>query len=249
MAVDYGDEMVGYREERLRISIAYSFVLIELFIVLSFSTYLEMKYPGWSQSAVWATAILTGAAFLLSIMIRGMVQARTLSLQGVSSTQFVLLPSGGVVLGGRKPPDSKTDLWVGLSGLLMHGVLAVGAISLASLWYASPARIPPNPQAVGVVWFGYFNLLLGFLNLFPGAPFDGGRILHAAIGSMTRDALWADQVTGRIGRFLALLVLVAAILCLSIGLIVYGICLLLVAGGLFEFWIRTSMTSTWRTSL
>lgn len=229
-------------------TVTYSFVLTVLFIVLWFSTYLETIYPGWSQGVVWLTALLTGTAFLLSLMIHGLVQARVLRLQGKNAAQFVLLPSGSVVLGSGEPPDSKIDLWVGLSGLLVHGTFAVGAMSLASYWYASPARIPPTPQAVGLVWFGYFNLLLGFLNLLPGAPFDGGRILHAAVWRRTREDLWTEQVIAKIGHLLALLILIAAIIWLSIGRIVYGICLLLVAGGLVEFWLRANVTSILRTS-
>ena len=51
------------------------------------------------------------------------------------------------------------------------------------------------------------NLLVGVLNLVPGLPLDGGRVLKAAVWGVTGDQHRGSIVAGWTGRVVAGLVL------------------------------------------
>ena len=226
------------------VTIAYSCVLMVLFVVLCSATYFEVSYPGWSPAVVWVTAVLIGIMAFFTVMVHGVVQSLVMRLRGLTPTHVLLLPSGAVVSGKPELADSKTDIWVGLLGPLVHGGVGIGSMALASVWYTSPARIPPSPEATWIVWFGYFNLVLGALNLIPGVPLDGGLVLRAAIRWMTDDALMPERIAKRTGHVVAFLILTAGIVWSLVGQIVWGIGLMLIACGLIEsYWSRTNAAS------
>ena len=62
-------------------------------------------------------------------------------------------------------------------------------------------------------WLGLINVLLALFNMLPGAPLDGGRIVHAAVWWRTGDKYRATRIASKAG-----MVLGAGMLVVGLGL-------------------------------
>lgn len=56
------------------------------------------------------------------------------------------------------------------------------------------------------------NIALAIINLLPGYPFDGGRVLRAVVWRATGNAVRAARIAARAGQFIALFFIVSGIL-------------------------------------
>lgn len=108
---------------------------------------------------------------------------------------IMLLTHMPFVFGGAKPvpvdPRNFSDPrrgmgWVALAGPITNFVLAgVSALLLRLFWEADLGEL--LPAAVGevvilwLIWSAVINISLGFFNLFPVPPLDGGRIVTALL--------------------------------------------------------------------
>jgi CBS domain-containing protein len=94
--------------------------------------------------------------------------------------------------------------------IAMAGPLA--SFVLAGLFYAFTLPFQPNSMiAVICLYMAQINGLLGGLNLVPGMPLDGGRILRAIAWAATKDPHRAMRMASRSGQFLAYLLILAGI--------------------------------------
>jgi CBS domain-containing protein len=62
-----------------------------------------------------------------------------------------------------------------------------------------------------VGWLGFINITLGFFNLIPGFPMDGGRILHALLWKVRGDRSVATRNAAGIGRLFGYLLIAGGI--------------------------------------
>jgi Zn-dependent protease len=120
---------------------------------------------------------------------------------------------GGVTdLPGRLPDP--TSAWriaaAGPAVTLLVGAVFYGVASLADARGATLI-------GMGATWLAYSNLAIGALNLLPGAPFDGGHVLSAALWRWSGDHDRAEHLTARTGQGLGLILLGAAIVQVAIG--------------------------------
>ncbi len=108
-------------------------------------------------------------------------------------------------LGGMTEIDSagqtpRQEFWIAVVGPLTS--LAVGA-SAFGVW----TLLPDGLVKVVVGGLAGSNLLMGVLNLVPGLPLDGGRVLKAAVWGASGDATLGTLVAGWGGRIAAVAVL------------------------------------------
>ncbi len=95
--------------------------------------------------------------------------------------------------------------------LVLGGIL----LGIASMLTGLPAAV--------VGWAGLINIVLAIFNLIPGAPLDGGRLLHAWLWKRHGDKARATATAGKAGRWV------------GSGLMVLGVFELFV-GGLGGLW-------------
>lgn len=104
-------------------------------------------------------------------------------------------------LGGATEIDGEArrpsqEFWIAVVGPVTS--LAVGGAALA-LWFVTPEGL----LLLMVEGLAGTNLLIGLLNLVPGLPLDGGRVLKAGVWAISGTAHTGSLVAGWSGRVLA----------------------------------------------
>ncbi|WGL50777.1 site-2 protease family protein [Nocardioides sp. BP30] len=175
-----------------------SWFLIAGLIVVIISPVIEDVQPGLG-------ALKYLAGFVFAVMLYGAVLVHE-AAHAVVATRLGY-PVGPITihfLGGatqveeesRRPRDEFLIAVVGpLASLLIAGV---GAL----LWWAGPDGL----LLFAVQFLAGANLFVGVLNLVPGLPLDGGRVMRAAVWGATRSMHRGTLVAGWIGRVVAVCV-------------------------------------------
>lgn len=148
---------------------------------------------------------------------------------GLKIFDITFWPLGGMARMSEMPETPRVEIWIALAGPLVNFVLALLTAPLLA-WAAFASN-----EVGAAAWlttlthlslsFLWFNLALGTFNLLPAFPMDGGRILRAFLGR-TRDWVRATELAVKVGRVLAVLMILA-------GVLVSGNAMMLPLVGLF----------------
>jgi Zn-dependent protease len=112
----------------------------------------------------------------------------------VSSITLHFLGGATQIEGEARTP--KQEFLIAVVGPLTS--LAVGAAALG-LWFVTPDGL----LLMAVEGLAGANLIVGFLNLVPGLPLDGGRVLKAGVWRLTGDRLRGTIAAAWVGRLVA----------------------------------------------
>ena len=171
-----------------------SWFLVAALIAVVIAPRAEEVQPGlgvWKYVAGLAFAVV----LYLSVLLHEASHAYMARHYGFPVSSITLHFLGGVTAIEAEAKKPRQEFWIAVVGPLTS--LAVGVAALG-LWFVVPEGL--LRMAVGGLAFG--NLLVGALNLVPGLPLDGGRVLKAAVwqltGSMHRGtvvAAWGGRAT------------------------------------------------------
>jgi Zn-dependent protease len=112
----------------------------------------------------------------------------------VSSITLHFLGGATAIEGEARTP--RQELMIAVVGPLTS--LAVGAAAFG-LWFVTPDGL----LLMAVEGLAGANLIVGVLNLVPGLPLDGGRVLKSAVWGVTGDPLKGTVVAAWTGRMTA----------------------------------------------
>ncbi len=172
-----------------------------------------------SGPAVVATVGWLAAVFgcvLLHELAHSLV-ART---RGIGVRDIELLPIGGVSQLERLPDNPRDEFAIAIVGPLTSIGLAIVAAGVATVLHIGVW--PPDLIGGGfVARFLWFNLLVGFFNLLPAFPLDGGRVLRALL-ERHMDLGRATRISARLGRWLAIVMILIGLYS-NIWLVVIGV--------------------------
>jgi Zn-dependent protease/CBS domain-containing protein len=163
---------------------------------------------------------------------------------GLPAKTVVLLPIGGVTLLDETrqqslptPETWKQEITVALAGPLANLVVAGVAATVILQWMPS-AQVGAHPYLYSLNLprsFVWCNIGLALLNLLPGYPLDGGRVLRA-IFSRRMDPIRATRRAVSIGQTMATVLMISGMLQYMEGgspsstwLTMIGFCLFLAA--------------------
>lgn len=135
---------------------------------------------------------LISASVLLHELGHALV-ARHLTVPVQSITLFAF---GGVAEAAGEAPNPGADFAIALAGPAANLLIAAGG---GLLWLGSASGGPRIPGLIAA-HLAVANLILALLNLLPGYPMDGGRVLRAVLWFLGDDRLPATRVTAQIGR-------------------------------------------------
>jgi len=173
---------------------------------------------GWRYVVGIAFAVALYVAVLLHEVSHA-VMARRFGFTVRSITLHFLGGATAIEGEARRPRE---EFWIAVVGPITS--LGVGAAALG-LWFVTPAGL----LLLVIEGLAVANLMIGVLNLVPGLPLDGGRVLKAGVWALTGRAHTGTKVAAWAGRGAAVLVALWALWASRDGDLVNPLVLLVVA--------------------
>lgn len=173
-----------------------SWFLVAALIAFLVSPRVEQVQPGlgsWKYVAGLVFAVLLYLAVLLHEASHAVVAKR----YGYRVTSITLHFLGGMTAIEGETRKARQEFWIAVVGPLTSIAIGVAAVGL---WFVTPEGL----VRAGVEGLAAANLFIGVLNLLPGLPFDGGRVLRSTVWGLTGDPHTGSVVAAWGGRFIAL---------------------------------------------
>lgn len=161
--------------------------------------------PGMSDGAYLVAGFVAGAALLGSIFVHEASHAVVAQRHGVEVSSITLWFLGGVAHLEDEAPNPRAEAQIAGAGPASSVVIAVVFLSLG--WVVVVADVAPLLSAT-LIWVGGLNAILAIFNLLPGAPLDGGRLLHAWLWKRSGDRTRATAGASKAGRAVGILLAV-----------------------------------------
>ncbi|PKH40510.1 Zn-dependent protease (includes SpoIVFB) [Nocardioides alpinus] len=177
-----------------------SWIIVAALISVGFAPRIEIEQPGlgvWKYVAGFVFAVV----LYLSVLLHEASHAIVAQRLGYGVTSITLHFLGGMteIDGASRRP--RHEFWIAVVGPLTS--IAVGAVALGASFL-----IPDGLVQVAIEALAAANLVIGVLNLVPGLPLDGGRVLKALVWGASGNQHRATLVAGWGGRLAALALLV-----------------------------------------
>jgi Zn-dependent protease len=176
-----------------------SWFLVAAMISFAIAPRIEQAEPGlgfWKYVAGLVFAVV----LYLSVLLHEASHAVSAKRLGYGVTSITLHFLGGMTEIDGTSRRPRHEFVVAVVGPLTS--IAVGLAALG-LWFVTPDGL----LRVAVEGLAGANLLIGVLNLVPGLPLDGGRVLKALVWGASGDQHRATIVAGWGGRIAALALL------------------------------------------
>lgn len=176
-----------------------SWLLVAALIAVLLAPQVERVQPGLGAGS-YVAGLAFAVLLYLSVLLHEMSHALMAKRYGLPVRSITLHFLGGVTEIEGEPDTPRREFGVSVVGPLTS--IAVGLACLVLLLVT-----PDGLLRLAVGGLAFANLLVGVLNLVPGLPLDGGRVLRAAVWKATGDPHRGTIVAGWGGRVVALLVL------------------------------------------
>jgi Zn-dependent protease len=176
-----------------------SWLLIALLLALLVAPRVEQVQPGlgpWKYVAGVVFAVL----LYLTVLLHEASHALMAQRYGLPVRSITLHFLGGVTEIEGEPDSPRREFGVSVVGPLTS--VSVGLVFLALHQVVSGGLVGAAIESLYVA-----NLIIGVINLVPGLPLDGGRVLRAAVWQVSGNPHQGTIVAGWGGRICAVLVL------------------------------------------
>lgn len=192
----------------INIHIDWSWIFIFLLVTWNLaSAVFPSLHPDWDVTTNIFLGIAAALLFFLSILLHELAHSLVAKARGLPVRRITLFFFGGVSNIEREPPSPKTEFLMAVVGPLTSILLGIGFILLGrqnipaiNTGLTDPMQLLRglDPLSTMLLWLGPINILIGFFNLIPGFPLDGGRILRsilwASMDDFRRATRWATAI-------------------------------------------------------
>ena len=193
-----------FRVRGILLSVHFSFFLLLGFVAWQgwLGSPEEDVVRGWS-GLFWNVAILL--AFFTCVVLHELGHSFTAMRFGVGVRRILLMPIGGMAEFDGIPREPARELLITLAGPAVNFAIAAALWLLAGMpagWPLGDFEFPANAIGFAQILV-HWNLLMGFFNLVPVFPMDGGRIFRALLATRL-PYLRATLIAATVGKVLAL---------------------------------------------
>ncbi len=186
----------------------YSWIVV-LAVFAMVGSYYPQARQNYTAAQYWTMCAAAALLFFVSILIHELAHSFVAMKHGVRITSIRLLIFGGLSQAVSEPRTGRHEFLIAISGPAAS--IALGTLFLfvyVSFYFTNRT----HPAARVAEFLAWANMLLGFLNLIPGFPFDGGRILRAFLWDRWDDMARATKIVSQVGNGCALFFIVFGIL-------------------------------------
>lgn len=166
---------------------------------MTFAPRIELEQPGLGVLK-YVAGVVFAIVLYLSVLLHEASHAIVAQRLGYGVNSITLHFLGGMTEIDGTARRPRHEFWIAVVGPLTS--IAVGAAALG-LWFV----IPGGLVKVAIEGLAGANLVIGVLNLVPGLPLDGGRVLKALVWGASGKEHRATIVAGWGGRVAALALL------------------------------------------
>jgi len=205
----------------IKIKLHFSTLLIVGLVGFSATTFFLSIVPDASIADIMLVAIINGIIILFSILIHELFHSLIAQKYGLKVREIELYLFGGVSKIEEEPKTPKSEIVI--SGVGPLSSLVMGVIFL--LFFSFTPISLPIWVSVTLLYSGISNIALGFFNLLPAFPMDGGRVLRAYLWRRRGNLISATKTASRIGVFI------------GYSLMVYGFIQIFFLGLLGGLWL------------
>ncbi len=191
--------MLGWSINLFRIFGIRLAVHVTFFLLLAFVAWQGWQDGGWA-GLVWQVILVS--AFFVCVVLHELGHSLTARRYGVNVPRILLMPIGGMAEFDHVPRRPSAEFLITIAGPAVN--FAIAALLLPFVWrYVLGADdVAEYSTAETFTVLFEWNLVMGFFNLLPIYPMDGGRILRSILAlwlPYLNATWWAVTVT----RFLA----------------------------------------------
>ena len=176
-----------------------SWFLVAGLIAIIMAPQVEQVSPGLGPLK-YVAGVAFAVVLYLSVLLHEASHAIMATRYGFPVSSITLHFLGGMTAIEGEARKPREEFMIAVVGPLTS--LAVGGVAVG-LWFVTPEGL--LQMAVGAL--AGANLLVGVLNLVPGLPLDGGRVLKSVVWGITGSPHRGTMVAGWGGRVTAIAVL------------------------------------------
>jgi Zn-dependent protease len=174
-----------------------SWFLVAGLIAVITAPAIERAEPGLG-GLKYVAGLALAVLLYLSVLVHEASHALVAGRFGLPVSHITLQFFGGMTAIDGEPDSPRQEFWVSVVGPLS----SLGVSLVAFLAYLV---VPGGLIGLALSGLAWTNLLVGIINLVPGLPLDGGRVLKAAVWGATGDTHRGTIVAAWGGRVVALL--------------------------------------------
>jgi Zn-dependent protease len=189
----------------IRIHGSWALVVPLVAAVLGLSRF-PTTHPSWPATVTWGAAIAVAALCFLAGLVHETAHA--------SAARRMRVPYGPSTLyffGGVEGVEGTRTSWLDEMVVATAGPLASVAFAALILAAGLPFAGGGGPEAAALVEVAALgaaiSALIALVNVIPGEPLDGGKIVHALAWRVSGDPDRASRTVGRTGRAVGLLLI------------------------------------------
>jgi Zn-dependent protease/CBS domain-containing protein len=185
------------------IDLDYSWFLIAILITWLLAVeYDPAALKGSTSGEYWLMGAVTAVLFFASIVVHELAHSVVALRYKVPVHRITLFIFGGVSQIAGEPPSAGAEFLIAIVGPLTSFVLA-------AIFYFLQGSLASTGAAHAVAkYLALINFALGFFNLIPGFPLDGGRVFRAIVWGANKNFRRATLIAASTGRFFGFLFIV-----------------------------------------
>jgi Zn-dependent protease len=187
----------------------WTWIFVLAFIAVIFASDLsDGTAAAWPPDAAWGTSIGLAVLVFGSVAAHELAHVKVGRRNGQRYPVVVVQLLGGPYVMEVQPRTAGEEFRIALAGSALSLLLAAAFGLVAAVFILGPINMDQAPywlQGVAFVTFmvAVFNLVLAAINLVPGYPLDGARVLHALVWRRTGQESVATAAAIRVGRYVA----------------------------------------------
>ena len=171
--------------------------------------------PGLDQVTTWVIGLLVSFGFFLSSLVHDLAHALMARRRGVEVKAIAISFFGGATPIDFAAKDPRDDVAIAASGPIASIVIAALFFGLVVLAGTLGEKFDTAAGVLSV--FVFVNLVLGFVNLVPAYPLDGGRIVRDITWRRSGSEAAGWRAASRTGRAAGMVIIGVGLAYLIIG--------------------------------